>query len=386
MSRTYKINSDWESLSNEIVKPNQHIMVLGALDAGKTTFCQYLIEVAIDRGIKSALIDTDIGQSFIGPPTTIGMKLFPSCDVSIGKSLDAVNVKQNQIVEDENTVAYSLNADSLYFVGAISPVRNLLPVLTGTRLMVDAAREVSSDFIVIDTTGYIHENAAVMLKQQKIDIVRPHHIVCIGRSREMETITASYKMMDWLKIHYLPVHKMARIKSTQSRQENRRTKFKTYFENTVIQNITFSEICSARTPFFKGRIANQREVEILVELTEEDILYAEWGHRELAIITNRRLTSNTIRKIKDYLSLQNVFTESTTYFHRKNVGLVDSSGATIGIGIIDSIDFQNQKIRIRCHTSTLNKTAVIQFGDYQHFEKNSKPSNWNDTPAREEST
>ncbi len=367
MSRTYQINPDWERISDEIVQPNQHIMVLGALDAGKTTFCQYLIEVAIKRGLKSALIDTDIGQSTIGPPTTIGMRLFPSCGVSIGKPLDGVNVKQNQIAEDENTVVYSLNADALYFVGAISPVRNLLPVLTGTRLMVDAAQEMSSEFIVIDTTGYIHENAAVMLKQQKIDIVRPHHIVCLGRSREMEKITASYKMMDRLKIHYLPVHKMALKKIRQRRQENRRTKFKTYFENTVIQNITFSEVGSARTPFFKGRIANQKEVDILMQLTEEEILYAEWGHRELAIITNRRLTSNTIMKIKDYLSLKNVFTESATYFHRRNVGLVDSSGTTIGIGIIESVDFQNQELRIRCHIGILNKTAVIQFGDYQHF-------------------
>lgn len=347
MSRTYQINPEWKSISDEIVKPNQHIMVLGALDAGKTTFCQYLIEVAINQGIKSALIDTDIGQSSIGPPTTIGMKLLHSSDDSTGEHLDG-------------------NADSLYFVGAISPVRNLLPVLTGTRLMVDAAAA-SADFVVIDTTGYIHENAAVMLKQQKIDIVRPHHIVCIGRSREMEKITASYKMMDWLKIHYLPVHKMARIKSTQRRQENRQTKFKTYFENSTIQNITFSEVCSARTPFFKGRIANQREVEILMELTEEEILYAEWGLRELAIIS-RRLTSSTIMKVKNHLSLKNVFTESATYFHQRNVGLVDSSGNTIGIGIIESVDFQNQELRIRCHIGILNKTAVIQFGDYQHYE------------------
>ena len=349
MSRTYQINPDWESLSDEIVKPNQHILVLGALDAGKTTFCQYLIEVAINRGLKSALIDTDIGQSTIGPPTTIGMKLLLSSDDSSGQHLDG-------------------NADFLYYVGAITPVRNFLPVLTGTRLMVDAAQKASAEFIVIDTTGYIHENAAVMLKQQKIDIVQPHHLVCLGRSREMEKITASYKTMDWLGIHNLPVHNMVRIKNSERRQENRRTKFKTYFENTVIQNITFSEVCSARTPFFKGRIATQKEADILMQLTEEEILYAEWGHRELVLITNRRLTSSTIIKIKDHLSLKNVSNEPPTYFHRRNIGLVDRSGTTIGIGIIESVDFQNQELRIRCHTGILNKTAVIQFGEYQHFE------------------
>ena len=368
MSRTYQINPDWESLSDEIVKPNQHILVLGALDAGKTTFCQYLIDVAVNQGLKSALIDTDIGQSTIGPPTTIGMKLYHSCDDSIGKLLDGVNVSQNQIVEDVNSVTDALNADSLYYVGAISPVRNFLPVVSGTRLMVDAAQQASAEFVVIDTTGYIHEPAAVMLKQQKIDIIQPHHIVCIGRSREMEKITASYKLMDWLKIHHLPVHKMVRPKNPQRRQEHRQTKFKTYFGNSVIQNITFSDINSVRTPFFKGRIANQREVEILMQLTEEDILYAEWGHRELALIASRRLISGDINRIKDYLSLKNVTTETSSYFHQRSVGLVDKSGTTIGIGIIESVDFKNQELRIRCHTGVLSKTAMIQFGDYQHYE------------------
>ena len=368
MSRTYQINPDWERLSDEIVKPNQHILVLGALDAGKTTFCQYLIDVAVNQGLKSALIDTDIGQSTIGPPTTIGMKLFHPWDDSTDKLFDGVNVNRNHIVEDRKSATTALNADALYYVGAISPVRNFLPLVSGTRLMVDAAQEASAEFVVIDTTGYIHEPAAVMLKQQKIDIIQPHHIVCIGRSREMAKITASYKLMDWLKIHNLSVHKMARLKSPQRRQENRQTKFKTYFKNSVIQNITFSDINSVRTSFFKGRIANQREVDILMELTEEDILYAEWGHRELALIASRRLILSDINRIKDYLSLKNVTTETSSYFQQRSVGLVEKSGTTIGIGIIESVDFKNQELRIRCHTGVLRKTAMIQFGDYQHFE------------------
>ena len=66
-----------------------------------------------------------------------------------------------------NSVSNALNADVLYYVGSISPVRNFLPVVSGTRLMVDTAKEASAEFVVIDTTGYIHEPAAVMLKQQK---------------------------------------------------------------------------------------------------------------------------------------------------------------------------------------------------------------------------
>ena len=369
MSRTYQINPAWKRLTDEIVKLNQCVLVLGASDSGKTTFCQYLIDAASDKSINSALVDSDIGQSKIGPPTTIGMKLFQSCNDAASGSGNEKIVNQHENTECPKSEKPNLSADALYFVGAISPIRNLLPVLTGTRLMVDNAKEAGADFIVIDTTGFVHENAAVMLKQQKIDLNRPEHIVCIGRSREMDKIVASYKATDWLSIHHLQPHRLARVKNSHTRRRYRQEKFQAYFKDSVIQHTSFDHVRGSRTPFFKGRIANQRELEILMQLTEEEILYAEWGFRELALIAMRKLLPITIKRLKDYLSLSSISVETPSYFTHRVVGLVDETGNTNGIGIIESIEFSNQELRIRCHTGILAVAKVIQFGEYQMFEK-----------------
>ena len=78
--------------------------------------------------------------------------------------------------------------------------------------MVDSAREADADFIVVDTTGYIHDPPAVSLKQHKIELIRPNHLICIGRSAELKQITACYSQQEWLNIHYLLPHRSVRLK------------------------------------------------------------------------------------------------------------------------------------------------------------------------------
>ena len=68
MDSTYQVNQDWRKLANQIVKSQQMVLVIGATDTGKSTFCRYLADYALAAGRKVACVDADIGQSGIGPP------------------------------------------------------------------------------------------------------------------------------------------------------------------------------------------------------------------------------------------------------------------------------------------------------------------------------
>ena len=208
MDDAYQVNQHWEKLASRIVKPQQVVLVIGSTDVGKTTFCRFLADSAIGQGLKTAFVDADVGQSQIGPPTTIGMK---------------------SLIPGSSPVQFNGIADHLYFVGDLSPRGHFLEVLTGTRLMVDRARETEADFIIIDTTGYIHDAPAVTLKQHKIELIRPNHVVCIGRSSELQQITACYSQQDWLNIHYLLPHRNVRSKSSKARSRYRKAQFDAYF-------------------------------------------------------------------------------------------------------------------------------------------------------------
>ncbi|MXV83787.1 hypothetical protein F4X88_19285 [Candidatus Poribacteria bacterium] len=386
MKDTYQVNQHWEKLESRIVKPQQVVLVIGATDVGKSTFCRFLVDSAVDRGLKTVFVDTDVGQSQIGPPTTIGMKSFDP---------------------ESSPVQFNRIADQLYFVGDLSPHRHSLEVLTGTRLMVDHARETEADFIIVDTSGYIHDAPAVILKRHKIELTRPNHVVCIGRSSELEQITACYRQQDWLDIHYLLPHRNVRSKSSKARSRYRKTQFEAYFgaacepklavesgttcgfpkiavrsgeacefpepvlqkSQNSIQSLPFEQIRGERTPFFIGRIANEKELKILSRLAETQIDHAEWGHRTLCLVASEPLSKATITHIKNYLSLTHVTTEVHTYFERRLIGLIDTAGNTYAIGIIEAVDFQKREFSIRFPLSkgddAVKQACAIQFGSYQ---------------------
>ena len=397
MDDTYQVNQHWEKLASRVVKPQQVVLVIGSTDVGKSTFCRFLADSAIGRGLKTAFVDTDVGQSQIGPPTTIGMK---------------------SLAPEDSPVRFNGTADQLYFVGDLSPRGHYLEVLTGTRLMVDRARETEADFIIVDTSGYVHDAPAVTLKQQKIELIRPNHVVCIGRSNELEQITACYSQQDWLNIHYLLPHRNVRSKSSKARSRYRKSQFDAYFgvackpklavesgvackpklavesgvackpklavesaetcgfpelalqkSDNSIQHLPFEQIRGERIPFFIGRIANEKELEILSRLAETQVYHAEWGHRTLCLIASKSLSKATITHIKNYLSLTHVTAEVSAYFERRLIGLIDTAGNTYAIGIIEVVDFQNREFSIRCPFSkggdAAKQACAIQFGSYQ---------------------
>lgn len=345
MDDAYQVNQHWKRLASQIVKPQQIVLVIGATDVGKSTFCRFLIDFALTHGLKTVLVDADVGQSQIGPPTTIGMKSF---------------------APETPSVQFNGTADQLYFVGNLSPRGHHLEVLTGTRLMVDSAREIDADFIVIDTTGYLHDTSAVSLKRHKIELIRPNHTVCIGRSSELEQIIAYYSQQDWFNIHRLIPDRNVRSKSSKARSRYRKAQFDIYFSESTLQRLPFEQIRGGRTPFFIGRIANEKELEILSRLSETQVYYAEWGHRTLCLIASTPLSKAVIIRIKNYLSLVRVTSEVRAYFERRLIGLIGTgSSNTYAIGIIENIDFKKREFGIRCKADAVKQACAIQFGNCQ---------------------
>ena len=364
MDDTYQVNPDWRKLARQVVKPQQIVLVIGATDAGKSTFCRFLTDFALAKGFKVACVDADIGQSQIGPPTTIGVKSFvPIIETQLPSTQEPIlESEQNRV---ENRIAFDGTADRLYFVGDVSPNGHFLETLTGVRLMVDSAREADADFIVVDTTGYVHDPPAVILKQHKIELIRPNHLICIGRSTEFEQITACYSQQVWLNIHYLLPHRSVRLKSGHLRSRYRKDRFDLYFSESRVQQLPFEQIRGGRTPFFIGRPANEKELEILSGLAETQVHHAEWGNRTLCCIVSKHLSKATITHIKNYLSLTRVTVEVSTYFKRRLVALIDGTGKTSAIGVIEAVDFRKRELSVRCKTDAVKQACAIQFGDYQ---------------------
>lgn len=356
MADLYQPNRDWENLARKVVQPRQIVLVIGATDVGKSTFCRFLIEQGVTAGLRVGFVDADVGQSQIGPPTTIGLKVFTPND-STESAVPGIPLTEPEEIEGE--------PDALYFVGWASPERHLLQCVAGTRLMVDAALKTGADFIVVDTTGYIEGDTAVVLKQHKIELVKPTHLICLHRSRELETIVAPFESNDTIQTHRLSLHRSVRSKSDDFRRKYRESRFTCYFSDCVQEMLPFAQIRGQRTPFFNGRQANPKEQEMLSDFVNDRVFYAEWGHRSLVMVTLDALPNLIQARLKNHLSLKNLVAETPQYFEHCLVGLLDAAGTTVSIGVIDAVDFNAKQLKIRCKAGTAAKTKTVQFGRYR---------------------
>jgi polynucleotide 5'-kinase involved in rRNA processing len=143
-------------------------MLVGGLDTGKSTLARSIARAGVDAGLTAAILDADIGQSSVGPPTTVGLKL----------------VREPADLEPE-TLA---RPDAMTFVGTTSPQGHLLPLVSGSRLLLDLARAEGADQVVVDTTGLVSGVFGQILKFHKIGLLRPDVVVGLERGEELEPL------------------------------------------------------------------------------------------------------------------------------------------------------------------------------------------------------
>lgn len=190
----------------EIIKPeNKTIMVLGGADTGKTSLIEGLINLLIPQN-KVGIVDCDIGQSHLGPPSTITWGL----------------------VENEFTCWEDIAIRNFYFTGSLSPADNLLSALTGLKLIYDKAQKFA-DKIIIDTTGFIERQSGTILKESQIELIKPQIILALQKERELEFIFDTFKNTKDLIIHRIDVSEVVKHKNPDVRVEYRHKKFTQYF-------------------------------------------------------------------------------------------------------------------------------------------------------------
>jgi polynucleotide 5'-hydroxyl-kinase GRC3/NOL9 len=203
----------YETLIARVVEKGGTAVALGGLDSGKTTFCKMVAAVAIRVGRTVAYVDTDVGQTTVGPPTTIGLKY---------------------IRDDADLSADGLaRPDQIYFVGDTSPQGHLLPLVVGSAKLAEEARRNGADVILVDTTGLIGGTLGQILKFHKLEALRPEWVVGFQRGEELEPILGIVRRTMPVEVECMPIPDGVRITTVDERISNRREKLKAAFEAPV---------------------------------------------------------------------------------------------------------------------------------------------------------
>lgn len=178
------------------------VLVVGGVDSGKTSFAMRLAKAGLGSGRAVAVVDADLGQSTIGPPGTVGLK----------------------IAREPGDLEEPFVPDAMSFVGSMSPRGSILPLVTGTAKLVMRAIELGARMIVIDSSGLIDGVAGQMLKLTKAELCRPHKVVALSHGGELEPITGVLKRFLSLDVAELAVHPDVRMRSVDERAGYREKK------------------------------------------------------------------------------------------------------------------------------------------------------------------
>jgi len=211
---------EWFGLLEVLGEGKGIAILLGATDTGKSTLAKFLISHLCQRGLKVGLIDADIGQSFLGPPATIGFALFKS----------------------DPDWELVLSQPEIFFVGSTTPEGHFPIHLKGIKRMVDKASSYGTKVTLVDTTGFVLGEAGIELKRRKIDLVSPRFIVALQKYDEIEPILEKYGENPLYKIYRLPLSEQIRPRSMEERRTYRTNKFRDYFRFSMAQELAIEEV------------------------------------------------------------------------------------------------------------------------------------------------
>jgi polynucleotide 5'-hydroxyl-kinase GRC3/NOL9 len=150
----------WREAGSALVELGEGTaVVIGGADTGKTTLCTFLSNYLIAENREVAVVDADIGQTDLGPPTTMA----------------AGEVKASV------TNLAQIKPSERLFIGLTSPGRAKNKVIRSTKRLVDYHAK-PGKITIVNTDGWVSGSEAVLYKLQMLDELRPDMTLGIGGS------------------------------------------------------------------------------------------------------------------------------------------------------------------------------------------------------------
>ena len=332
------VPSSWERASKEILslKKPVTVMVMGDVDSGKTSFCTYLANEALREKWKVAIIDADLGQSDVGPPSTIGFNLVTAP------------------VRD----LFEIKAESAYFVGLTSPSGVVNKVLEGLTELKNRILEIDVDFLIINTDGWVDGEDATNYKIRLTERVSPSVVVGIQQGDELAPILATLKETKTLAIESPQV---VQRRNREKRKILRELSYKKYLKQAKVQSFALNWVKVKGAPLGTGNHLTAEHMEKIRSLLGASPIYSEETPITVFIVLrkNQSIDEEQIERIGESFGKRvKVIREGEE--EGLLVGLQDERGKFLGIGILCGVDYKRRVMKI--YTPISENVSTIRFG------------------------
>jgi polynucleotide 5'-hydroxyl-kinase GRC3/NOL9 len=305
-----EVIDEWEA-GISTVDPSGVIIVVGMIDVGKSTMTAMLGNKALARGYRVAVIDADVGQNDLGPPTTISLA-----------RLTRYVTHLRQLV-----------AEKSIFLQATSLERIWPRAVEQIARAVEYAKKVwRVDSVILNTDGWVLDEEAVVFKRQLIERIQPSLIVAIQVEKELAPILNGYS-----NVLVLPPPPHARSRSREDRKIHREMGYGRYIFPPVEIAVSLDKIPICNLPIFKGIEIGEELKRMLSRALGLGIEKAyQVGNRVYAIVESGTWV---VRKVGGFqvIGLPHDFERGLL------VGLEDAERFLVGLGVVKKIYYDKRK-------------------------------------------
>jgi polynucleotide 5'-hydroxyl-kinase GRC3/NOL9 len=312
------------------------VMIVGAIDVGKTSFCTYLANIALREKLRLAFVDADLGQSDLGPPSTIGL-----CQIT-------------KPIRDP----FETEAEDIRFIGVTSPSGALSEAISGITKMTENALKLGVDLVIVNTDGWVEGEDATRYKLALAKRIKPTMLIGIQEQSELTFLLGALPEIQSVAIESSPA---VRKRDREERKLLRELGYKKYLKGAATQSFPLNWVKVSGVPFGSGTPPSRSRMDKIVEQIGTHPLYCEetpntvfialsreqWADEEIA----KTLEATLNRKMK-------------IVWEGDEKGLLvavnDKDDRFLGIGIIEEMDYERRVLKV--YTNVRKGIASINVG------------------------
>ena len=198
------IPQSWRDAASVLIRSRGLAVILGDVDSGKSTLCTYLANTSLDHRVQTSIIDGDVGQADIGPPTTTSSSTITN---------HIINLQE-------------LRPERSYFVGDTSP-SSVPDKLVESIVRLKDKISAGSEITILNTDGWVREDEAVGHKLELLNSLRPDLVLALSLDRELDHILESQKRPTLR----LEASSFARTRTREERKKAREEGYRRFLKN-----------------------------------------------------------------------------------------------------------------------------------------------------------
>jgi len=309
----------WRSLAENVLSRGLKVMILGEVDSGKSTFATILLNTAVRQGVRAAFLDEDVGQSDIGWPGTV-----------------ALAYAENPVywIRDLNPVAAE-------FIGSATPTGYEAQVLLATlKLSRRAARE--SEFVVINTDGWVSGVRALNFKLSMVEAVEPDKIVIMRGDGGASALKRALESMGF-NVLEAPSPPARPKKSRAARRAYRELALASLLMGSRKIKVDLRRAPLINAPVFAGTRDEKLE-KMLRDALRVPVLRAERINSTLVLVAYGKreadLLKKTLGEVAGTVRATNIMIVTLDSLLNSYVGIYGERGSLLACGVLRSINLE----------------------------------------------